>query len=269
VPASNHSALSRFLKRLLGHSALNEEEQRAILGLETVFHQARTNHDIVSPRQTVEHACLVSHGLAARYDQLAGGKRQITAFYFPGDMCDLHSVVRPTSAWGIVALTDTSVLRVPHASLRKLVCNYPAISLAFWRDGTLDASILTKWVANLGAREARARIAHILCETGVRMERAGLGTRTDFWFEVTQNNLADAAGLTAVHVNRTLQSLKAQGIFQARSRKIIVNDWQALAGIAGFDEHYLVIEADPVVARELSHSHRTPHGQSGVASLRP
>ena len=238
---SNQAALSRFLSRLLRRSILNLEEREAILGLTSHAKQIRPNFDIVSPGETVDHSCLIAHGLAARYDQMADGQRQLNAFHIEGDMCDLHSVVCPTAAWGIMAMTATTVLLVPHEQLRKLVATYPAIALALWRDGTADASILAKWVGNLGRRDARARVAHLFCEMGVRMEMAGLATRNHFWFDVTQTNLADAVGLTAVHVNRMMQGLRSEGLIRTMSHNIYVDDWDSLADAAEFDPDYLLL----------------------------
>ncbi len=245
MSSSNHSALSRFLERLLSRSVLSAEEQQAILGLTSHTHQIRPNSDIVSPGDTVDHACLVAHGLAGRFDQMADGRRQITCLYIRGDMCDLHSVVSPTAAWGIAALTTSTVLHVPHRELRQLAATYPAVAMAFWRDVTADASVLAKWVGNVGRRDARSRIAHLLCEMGLRMEEARLGTRTCFAFEVTQQQLSDATGMTAVHVNRTIQALRADGVIQTPGRMVHVEDWDRLAGIADFDPAYLMLEGQP------------------------
>lgn len=242
MSSSNHSALSRFLDRLLTRSTLSTHEQQAILDLPSHAHQIRANWDIVSPGRTVEHACLLAHGLGARFDQMADGRRQITAIYVRGDMCDLHSVVAPTAAWGIAALSTTTVLHVPHRDLRELATAHPAIALAFWRDVTADASVLAKWVGNVGRRDARSRIAHLLCETGIRMEEADLGTRTCFPFEITQQQLADATGMTAVHVNRTMQALRGERVIQTDGRTIHVHDWDRLADIAEFDPAYLLLD---------------------------
>lgn len=246
---TNQSALEHFLARLLRRSQLDPEERDAILSLSGQTHQFHANADIVSPGQTVSHSCLIAHGLAARYDQMADGQRQLNAFHIEGDMCDLHSVVCPTAAWGITALTTTTVFQVAHAELRPLVARYPRVALAFWREGTADASILAKWVGNLGRRGARARLAHLLCEMGLRMEASALGTRNQFWFDVTQTNLADATGLTPVHVNRTLQALRREGLIRTDSRMIYVDDWQRLTSVAEFDPDYLLLRgeiADPL-----------------------
>jgi len=104
-------------------------------------------------------------------------------------------VVVPKASWSVTAVDHVSVVRIPHAQLRELCLNYPAIALAFWRDGTVDASIFAKWVGNIGRRNAKARIAHIICEMALRSEAAGLGERTGFQPNVTQEQLAEASGL--------------------------------------------------------------------------
>lgn len=255
MPPPNHSGLSRFLTRLLYRSDLNGEEQQAILGLTSHAHQVRANYDIVTPNERVEHSCLIAHGLAARYDQMADGRRQINALYIPGDMSDLHSVVWPTAQWGNVALATTTVLYVPHRELRHIAEEYPAIAFAFWRDGTVDASILAKWVVNVGRRDARSRLAHLLCETALRMQQVQLGTRESFWFDMTQAQLADALGLTPVHVNRSLQALRTEGMIHTESRQVFIDDWDRLATVAEFDPGYLLLKsaADRLQLRDPIH----------------
>jgi CRP-like cAMP-binding protein len=236
-----HSALHRFLNRLLLRSSLSTEEQQAVLSLPAAHTHVAARREIVSPGETIKHACLISKGVAARFDQMQGGQRQITALHIAGDMCDLHSVVAPTAAWGIAALTAANVLFVPHDSLRELARTRPAIALAFWRDAIVDASILAKWIGNIGRQDARARLAHLICEFGVRSELAGIGSKTSFALDATQEQLADALGLTAVHVNRTLQRLRAEAVVATRGHAIIVLDWDRLAQIAEFDPSYLLV----------------------------
>jgi CRP-like cAMP-binding protein len=185
---------------------------------------------------------LISKGLAVRFDQMRDGRRQIAAFHIPGDMCDLHSVVAPTAAWGIGTLAPTTVLHVPHDELRALAVRYPAIAMAFWRDGTTDASVLAKWVGNLGRQDAHARLAHLLCEMGLRMECAGLGTRSEFTLDASQEQLADALGLTSVHVNRMLQRLRSEGLIGSANRNVTIQDWDGLAAVGEFDPAYLLLD---------------------------
>jgi CRP-like cAMP-binding protein len=241
MPSSNHAALSQFLERLLHRSCLSPEEQSENLGVKSHVAQVDNHRDIVRPGMKVDHACLVVAGLVGRFDLMADGQRQITAIHIPGDMCDLHSVMSPIAGWGLEALTTTTILRIPHVDLSNLAMRYPAIALAFWRDTTADASIFAKWVSSIGRREARARLAHLFCELGMRMEQAGIGTRTAFSMPIAQVQLADALGLTPVHVNRTLQMLKKEGVVAKTDKTIHVSDWPSLAAIAQFDPAYLLV----------------------------
>lgn len=200
---------------------------------------ARAQIDIVLPGEITTHSCLVVEGMIGRFGQLVDGRRQITAFHVAGDMCDLHSLMCATVGWSIQALTTTTMLKISHLELLKVARAHPAIAEAFWRDCVVDASILSQWVVNVGRRDARMRLAHILCEMGVRLEQAGLGTRTLFELHVTQTQLADALGLTAVHVNRVMQALRREGLIATLHREVRILDWDRLARVGEFDERYL------------------------------
>jgi CRP-like cAMP-binding protein len=256
---SNEPPFVRFLQKLLSHSALNAEEQQAILGLPVRPFQVRANADIVRLGETVDHACLVFEGLVGRFEQTHEGQRQITSLHVPGDMVDLHSVVVPRSSSALQALSTTTVLRVPHAELRRLAETFPGIGRAFWRECSVDAAILSQWVANVGRRNAQARLAHLLCEMAILMEAAGLGSRSCFRLEATQTHLADALGLTSVHVNRTLKGLKDTGVVSIEGRNVHIENWDALTRLGDFDAAYLHLrrpEAGDVNAIRASRSDR-------------
>jgi CRP-like cAMP-binding protein len=157
-------------------------------------------------------------------------------------MCDLHSVASPHTGWGISALVPTTILRIPHAELRALVSRYNALALALWLDTVVDASILAKWLAIFAHKTAKAGVAHLLCEIGMRMETVGLGTKTHFKFEATQEQLADTLGLTKVHMNRTLQALRKDGLVERVGRVIEIPNWPRLAKLAEFDPAYLLLK---------------------------
>jgi CRP-like cAMP-binding protein len=242
MTAPSPAALSLFLHRLLLRSTLSAEEREAILALPGTPATVPARTDIVAPGQRVGYACLVVEGLAGRFDQMADGRRQTVSFYLPGDMCDLPSVVLPIAAWGITALTTSTILLLPHAALRDVAARYPAIAMAFWRDTVVDAATLAKWVANIGRKEAMARLAHLFCELGERMAVASLGTRTRFRLPINQEQLADATGLTSVHVNRTLRALREAGILAYRNQLVEVLDLPRLASIAEFDDRFLLLD---------------------------
>jgi CRP-like cAMP-binding protein len=235
------SPLEPFLAKLVSRSRLSEAEQRAILGLPAQPHQIQTNHDFVRLGERVEHCCFVVDGLVGRFGQNREGNRQITAVHVATDMVDLHSVVAPEAASALQALAVTTILRVPHGALRDAARRHPAIAEAFWRECVIDAAVLAEWVVNLGRRDARSRLAHLLCEIACRTEGAGRRAGSSFEFPATQAHIADMLGLTPVHVNRTLQGLKKEQVVTVQSRQVHVHDWDRLVRIGDFDPDYLHI----------------------------
>ncbi|WP_235219093.1 Crp/Fnr family transcriptional regulator [Sphingobium sp. C100] len=198
------------------------------------------HQDIVRPGELTDFSCLVVSGMAARFGQLPDGLRQITAVYIPGDMCDLYSLMLPKVEWALQALSARlTIIRVPHQQLKDLVQAYPAVAEAFWRDCVADASILSQWVVNVGRRDARKRTAHLFCELSLRIEQAGLGSRHSFQVLAIQSQLADALGMTPVHMNRVMRALRQDNLLIVQGRDVQVPDWDALAAVGGFEGGYL------------------------------
>jgi len=236
---SQDDALNLFVKRLVSHSSLTDVECEAILSLKGQRKQVAAHVDFVRLGEQVIHACLVVDGLIGRFGQTRNGIRQITCLYIPGDMADLPSVVAPRSGWALGALADTTILQIQHSDLRSLAANHPRVAEAFWRDCVVDSSIFSEWVVNVGRRNALSRLAHVFCEMAVRCEEAGIGDRTTFPLPITQADLGDATGLTAVHVNRTLKNLRTGGIVELRSGIVTIHDWKKLVLVADFDGAFL------------------------------
>jgi CRP-like cAMP-binding protein len=236
--------LQPFLNRLTSRSVLSDLEKQAILALpfETKFVPA--NHDLVRLSEHVDHTCFIAEGLVARFDQNALGKRQITSLYIAGDMPDLLSVVQPKATSALFAVTGTTVLRIRHRALREAMTASPALTEAFWRDCMVDAMIMAEWVVNVGRRNARSRIAHLLCEMAYRYRVSDRDGTIAFRLPMTQDHLADATGLTPVHVNRTLKALAADGV-SLRNKTVHVDDWSAMVRIGEFDSSYLQADIKP------------------------
>ena len=242
MTVSRRDALTLFLSRVAARSSLTDEERNAILSLPGEMAEIGSNRDLVGLGEVVNRTCLVVDGLMARFGQTRDGQRQISAFYIPGDMPDLHSFVVPRASWALTSLTKTVVLRVPHSAIGRLTERYPAIATAFWRDCTLDASSSAEWILNLGRRTARGRVAHLLCEMATRYEQIGRFENLRFSFPLTQVHMADALGLTPVHVNRMLAALRRARVVSLSGRKVEVLDWSALLSEADFDPGYLHLE---------------------------
>ncbi len=239
----SHPAFELFVRKLCERSRLTDEERRAILAIDGQEVEIPPHRDIVRPGEVTEFSCLVVSGMAARFGQLPDGTRQITAVYIPGDMCDLYSLMLPKVEWALQALSSRlTIIKVPHRQLLELVRAYPAVAEAFWRDCVADASILSQWVVNVSRRDARMRTAHLFCEIGLRMEKAGLGSRTGFQLSAIQSQLADALGMTPVHMNRVIRALRQDNLLLVQGRDVQVPDWDALAAVGGFDGGYLELD---------------------------
>ena len=207
--------------------------------------QVRSNRDFVRIGDRSDHSCVIVAGMVGRYEQTSEGDRQITAFHIPGDMADLSSVVQPVCTSALQALTVSTILKVPHAAIQAMAERYPAIARALWRDCTVDAGILSEWVVNVGRRDARTRIAHVFCEEATRLKVAPASGDIVFNFPVTQTQLADATGLTAVHVNRTLRALRRENVLTVHGHTAWIHDWEKLADAGEFDPDYLQMDTRP------------------------
>ena len=234
-------ALHKWLARLDVRSELGAADRATVLGLSGTVATFATSRDVVRLGERTTHCCLVADGLVGRFGQTADGLRQLSAFYIPGDMGDLHSAVLPHVTAPLQSALRATVVFVPHSEVVEAAARSPTLARAFWRDCVVDAQLGSEWMLNNGRRDARARVAHLMCELVRRFQMIG-DTGMSFPFELSQNHLADATGLTAVHVNRTLRSLREAGAFEVRDRRGIVLDWALLARIGDFDPDYLHIE---------------------------
>jgi len=184
---------------------------------------------------------LLVRGFAFRQKLVEDGARQIISFHIPGEFLDLQNLLLEVSDHNVQSLNRSSALIVNKTALLALMDSRPHIRRALWLDSLLDASVFREWVVNLGRRDARARIAHLLCELAARLKSAGVAQAEEdlYDFPLTQEQLADATGLTAVHTNRTLQSLRRDGLISLSSSQLTILDWDRLAEVGDFSERYL------------------------------
>lgn len=238
MSAHNRAALQLFINRLLSRSTLDPAEIEFVLDWPGEIRTYSGNHDLVGQGTLVSSACLVIEGRVGRYEQTTDGDRQIAGIYLPGDMPDLHSVMIPRVSSGLQALTRCTILHVPHRAILDGAEAHSGILAALWRDTTADAFILSQWLLNNGRRGAKSRIAHLFCELAVRGEAQGHSPdRIDL--QLTQIQIADALGLTSVHVNRMMRSLTEDGVIRTVGRAIEVLDRERLMRIGDFNPGYL------------------------------
>lgn len=236
---SNRSSLELFLARLCRHSPLNGEECAAILALPIDAVDVRAHRDFVRLGEKLDHACLVAEGLVARFGQTEDGKRQYISVHIPGEMVDLSTVMVPNATTALTALANSTILKIAYHPLREISVRYPAVAAAFWRDCVLDGAIVAQWLVNVGRRDARSRVAHLLCELALRYRAMDQSDGLSYELPMTQEQIADGLGLTPVHTNRMLQALRNEGLVAITRSKVNIRDWNALANAGEFDPVYL------------------------------
>ena len=181
-------------------------------------------------------------GFAYRQKLTGSGDRQIISLHVPGDVLDLQNLYLDVSDHNMQTLTRAEVAYVPRAALREIVTTHPAISHAVLVASLIDASILREWILNIGRRDSRSRIAHLLCEFAVRLDATRTPGIRGYDLPMTQEQLGDALGLTAVHVNRMLKALETDGLIVRNKRSIGFPDVDALRDVADFSARYLHLD---------------------------
>jgi CRP-like cAMP-binding protein len=233
----------------VARSDLDAEAQDAILALPVAPRKVGARQEIVRLGEHVSHSCLVAEGLVGRFAQMADGRRQLVAFHIAGDMVDLYSMMLPASPSPLVALAPTTILQVPHSALREAALRHPTLAAALWRECVIDGIIVAEWLVSVGRRDARGRIAHLLCEVASRYERIGMLQWGRFPLPTTQEQLADAVGLTTVHVNRSIKALREEGLVELSRHEATILDWPGLIQEAEFDPAYLHLPPPADTAR--------------------
>ena len=239
MDASFKSAAIPLIRRLENAFTLAENERAALLNLPLQVTTLRADQDIVREGDRPTRSCALLEGFACTFKVTREGKRQITAVHIPGDIPDLQSLHLEVLDSSLGTLTPCRVGFIQHEALHELCERQPRIARALWRETLIDASIFREWTVNNGRREAYARIAHILCELMVRLESVGLAKNHSCEIPITQNEFADATGLSNVHVNRVLQELRADDLITLKGSTLKVLDWDQIRQAGQFDPTYL------------------------------
>jgi CRP-like cAMP-binding protein len=194
---------------------------------------------ILADGDTTSDILVVLSGMAVRYKDLADGGRQIMAFLLPGDLCDVEVFVLERMDHSIGAITKTEVAIIPGATMRTLLTDMQGLTQALWWSTMTDSAVLRERIIDHGRRDARQRLAHLFYELLVRYRMIGMAADNNYPLALTQEELAEATGLTSVHVNRMIQSLRAEGLIEHRHKTLTVLDPAGLKQAARFEAAYL------------------------------
>ena len=242
---TNSPTLEPLVQKLTYRADLSAADRTAILALPFTVKMLERVHFIVRERELATHSCVMLSGYSIRSKLVGTGHRQIVAIHMKGEMVDLQNSMLEIADHSVQMLTAGKVAMIPRGEIIRLTLERPTIGQAMWRDTLVDGSIFREWITNVGRRDARTRIAHMLCEFSLRLKVAGLGNEDKYEMPMTQEQLADATGMTPVHVNRTIKSLEADGLIErSNPRSLHIGNWRRLAEAGDFDSNYLHLRKD-------------------------
>ena len=243
MSANDNDPFDTVIAKLERLAALSDGDRAAIRALPLRIAKAAPGHHLVREGDHPTDCCILLRGYACRSKLTKEGARQIVSFHLVGDFLDVQHLMLPRADHSVTTVTEATIAWVPADRIRALLAAHPAINEALWRDTLIDASIFREWVVNVGRRDAKTRLAHMLCEFAARREAAGLGSVTRFELPMTQEEIADATGMTAIHVNRMLHALADDGVIARSKRHVHITDWDGMRALAGFDPAYLHLAA--------------------------
>lgn len=236
---SGDALRAALLKRLQVSSGISEDDVSEILALPITVKQYPAERAVIRDGERATECCLVADGFCVRSKTISDGKRQILSLHIPGEIPDLMSLFLHVMDHDLSTLTPCTLGFISHEALRKLHQRRPNVAEIFWRDTLIDASTLREWIVNVGQRAAPARLAHVMAELRARLKVIGRVDGNSFELPLTQEQIADALGITAVHANRVIRQLREDGIADLhRGRANVLNETK-FQELSDFDGRYL------------------------------
>ena len=231
---------NHLIRKLDNFTRLSPDDRDALSALTRQrVRRFAARDDIIREGEPPRELYMMLTGWAYRYKMLEDGRRQILAFFLPGDTCDLNNPLLREMDHSIGALTALTVAEVSQRALDELSASCPRVGHAMWWETLVNIAIQREWTVNLGQRTAIERLAHLLVELFLRLRSVGLADDESCQMPATQTDLADATGLTAVHVNRTLQDMRARGLIRLKGGMLTIPDLEALKSLAMYNPNYL------------------------------
>lgn len=228
--------------KLEAFTRLSADDRAALAQISRNVRTVDARRDLISEGDKPRHVHLMLEGWACRYKQLPDGKRQIVSLFVPGDFCDVNVYILKYMDHSIGAITRLKVAMITPEEMNALTAERPRVTQALWWHELVTAAVQREWTLNLGQRSAYERLAHLLIELYIRLEAVHRARDGRCDFPLTQNDLADATGLTAVHVNRTLQELRRDGLIELERKQLQILDLERIMDVAMFNPNYLHLD---------------------------
>lgn len=253
--------IEKLIAKLRSYDRVSEAECEALVSAFSAPVTLPRGQVFIRAGQEAHSSAIVVSGFAHRIKDLADGRRQSIEIYVPGDFVDLDGYVLRRSDHDIRCLSRCRVASVSHTRLHEVTAKFPDLGRLLWLNTTLDGALHRERIMSLGTRTAVERLAHLVCETAMRLNVVGLGDERGFDSPLTQNDLAELLGLSMVHTNRTVRELRERGLAKISHNRVEITAWPQLKKIAGFDNKYLSsLETDPVGIRLSSETGDTRIG---------
>lgn len=238
-------AIAALILKLRKRDRLSDHEASVLCAAVERVEAIPAGRVMTSPGEPLTHSTLLIDGFVSRFKDLPDGQRQITEIHVPGDFADLHGYLLKRLEHHIGALTPVRVAYFPHAALTRISEQEPHLARLLWLSTLMDAALQRERILSVGRRSALGRIAHLFCELHARLEVVGQAGGRGFRFPVTQSDLADATGLTSVHVNRMLRQLRNERMMTFRGGMVEIHDRDGIERVAEFDRSYLFLASEP------------------------
>jgi CRP-like cAMP-binding protein len=237
-----------FVAKLENFVRFSREERTALLSLlENRGKVLRARQDLLRATDKARTVNIVLEGWAYRYVDLEDGRRQIVSFLLPGDVCDAGLAYLGEVDHSIGAVGDVVVAEVPLQEFEQLEAQIERLNMAMRWSALVEVSVARRWIVNLGQRSAAERLGHLFCEIYYRLAAVGLCSGPSCEFPVTQAQLGEVTGLSSVHVNRSLQHLRARGLITLKEKTLTIHDVDRLARLSLFDPDYLHLRREGAV----------------------
>jgi CRP-like cAMP-binding protein len=218
---------------------LSEDDKEALREIRGEVRELQRGEDILRIGERPTYSVVVLEGLLQRYKMTPQGGRQIHSFYIPTDTPSMETLPMEVMDNSLGAVAPSQVGIIHHPELKRVMDARPNVLMLIWRDTLVQAATFREWLMRDSQMLAHAQMAHFFCEIMIRAKAAGLVRGGTCDLPLTQQDLADALGMSTVHVNRTLMVLRAGGLVEFRDGLLTIPDWERLVEVAEFDPVYL------------------------------
>ena len=228
----------KLIARLQAISGLSANDRAKLEGMPYKIRNFAKGDLVARPGDRPIDCSVILSGFLCR-QKIVSTRNQITSFYVAGDMPDLHALHLTEMDRELCSVGTSTIALIPHAYLKNILAESAGLTNAFWRETLIQTEIHREWVDNLGSRQALPRVAHLFCEIAARLESVGLYHEMSFDAPFTQETIAEACGISVVHMNRTIQELRRLGLVEWQGHTIKIVQREQLETLAEFSPSYL------------------------------